>query len=153
MMSCTLGAPPVLFSEDALAEKLKTLSGAEITWENILDQHKEKVIVVDFWASWCKDCIVGMPKLKQLQSDYPEVSFVFLSADRNEAIWKRAIEKYQIKGEHYYLQAGMKGALGDFADLDWIPRYMVVNRKKEIKIFKAINAGDINIKKVLDQIK
>lgn len=51
------------------------------------------------------------------------------------------------------MESGMKGALGRFVDLDWIPRYMVINKKGEIKIFKAINPGDINIKKLLDQIK
>lgn len=149
---CKFGDTPVLFSEEALADKFVSLNGKQITLASILDKNEEKTIVIDIWASWCKDCIEGLPKLKQLQKEHPEVSFVFLSLDRNDASWKRGIEKYNLQGEHYFMQSGKKGALGSFVDLDWIPRYMVINKQREIKIFKAINAGDINVKKILNQI-
>ncbi len=152
VVSCQLGDPPVSFSEEALAEELMMLNGDIITLASVLDRNTGKIIVIDFWASWCKDCIIGMPKLKQLQEAYPGVAFVFLSLDRNETGWKRGIEKYKLQGKHYYMQSGMKGDLGRFVGLDWIPRYMVINKKREIKIFKAINAGDINVKKIIDKL-
>ena len=38
----------------------------------------------EYWFSnWCKDCIVGMPKLKELQSEYNDVDYVFLSLDKS----------------------------------------------------------------------
>jgi len=148
--SCRLGDLPLVFSEEALADKMMMPDGKQITLAEILDRNEGETIVVDFWASWCKDCILGMPKLKKLQSDFPEVRFVFLSLDRNETSWKRGIEKYKLEGDHYFMQSGMKGPLGRFVDLDWIPRYMIVDQNREIKIFKAINAGDINIKRILN---
>ena len=153
VVSCRqLGAPPVSFSEEALADKFITLNGKEVTLVSILDKNKGKTIVLNIWASWCKDCIIGLPKLKKLQEAHPEVSFVFLSLDRSDARWKRGLQKYALQGEHYYMKSGMKGALGSFVGLDWIPRYMVINKEREIKLFKAINAGDINVKNLLNQL-
>ena len=59
-----------------------------------------------FGASWCKDCIVGFPKIKELQKEFPDVVFLFLSVDRSNASWQRAIKKYNLVGEHYNLPEG-----------------------------------------------
>ena len=44
------------FSQEALAEKLVTLDGNEIAFQDILEKHKGKTVVLDFWASWCTNC-------------------------------------------------------------------------------------------------
>jgi len=152
LLSCQLKDPPVFFSQEALQDEFVTINGETITLASILDIEKNKNIVIDIWASWCRDCIKGFPKLKRLQMQYPEVNFVFLSLDNDQTSWKKGIRKYDLKGQHYFMKSGMKGDLGRFINLDWIPRYLVVNKQREIKIFKAINAQDIHIKKILDQI-
>ena len=43
------------------------------------------------------------------------------------------------------MQSGWKGAFGTFLDLDWIPRYMVIDKQGNIKLFKATKATDIKI--------
>ena len=60
---------PTQFSEDALNDTFITLEGNNIAFKDILKTHKGKTIVIDIWASWCRDCIVGMPKVKVLQSE------------------------------------------------------------------------------------
>ncbi|MFY7810704.1 MAG: TlpA family protein disulfide reductase, partial [Flavobacterium sp.] len=130
------------FTKECLQDELLSSSGTLISFEKILDQYQEKTIVIDVWASWCPDCIKGMPKVEQLQKENPEVVFLFLSYDKSPEKWKAGIEKYQVKGEHYLIQSAWKG--GNFSksiDLDWIPRYMVVKNKKII-LYKAIEAND-----------
>ena len=61
------------FRAEALSAKFLTPSTETITFEKVLDKHKGKVIVLDVWASWCSDCIKAMPKLKQLQAEYPQI--------------------------------------------------------------------------------
>jgi hypothetical protein len=73
----------------------------------------------------------------------------FLSVDKNQRNWKKGIEKYNIKGEHYYMQSGWSGDFGDFIDLDWTPRYIVVDKDQKIKLFEAVKANDKRIKEVL----
>ena len=55
-----------------------------------------------------------------------------------------------IKGAHYNLPKGMKvGDFVDFLNLSWIPRYLVVDEKGNILLFKATNASDKNIRSAL----
>lgn len=138
------------FSEDVLNEEYINIEGESVTLKDMLSQHVGKQIVIDVWASWCRDCIVGLPELKSLQSDKPDVAYLFLSADRNLETWKRAINKYDIKGEHYFMPKGTKGRLGEFVDIDWIPRYMIVDSKGHIELFEAIEANDPLIRNTLN---
>ena len=65
---------------------------------------------------------------------------------------KKGIEKHQIQGEHFFMQSGWNGDFGDFLNLDWIPRYMVIGAEGEIKLFKAVKANDKRIKQILNYI-
>lgn len=55
------------FSKEALQQKLEDEDGKSITIQQILDQHKGKVLVIDFWAGWCRDCLQALPKAEQLE--------------------------------------------------------------------------------------
>lgn len=148
IFSCNTEAPKQ-FSEDALNDTFITLQGDNIAFKDILETHKGKTILIDIWASWCKDCIQGMPKVKALQAEHKDVVYVFLSLDKNQNAWKKGIEKYKVNGEHYFMQSGWEGAFGKFVNLDWIPRYMVINKAGNIELFKAIKADDNQIIKAL----
>lgn len=133
---------PTQFSETALNDSFLNLEGKSTTLKNILDTHKGKTIVIDIWASWCSDCIKGMPKVKALQEQFPDVAYVFLSLDRGQDAWKRGIKKYNVKGDHYYLPNAKDCDFADFVNISWIPRYMVINKASEIVVFNVIEADD-----------
>ncbi len=137
------------FSEEALSEKLIATDNSETTLSEVLKQYKGKTIFIDVWASWCKDCIAGMPKVQKLREENPEIVFLFLSLDKETDSWKHGIEKYGVDGKNYFIPAGWKGAFCSSIDLDWIPRYMVINPKGEISLYKAIEADDENLIKIL----
>lgn len=133
------------FSEAALNEKFLSENDVEISFSEILQQYKGKTVFIDIWASWCKDCIVGMPKVQKLREENPEVVFLFLSLDKEIESWKHGIEKYGVVGENYFIPEGWKGDFCSSIDLDWIPRYMVVNPEGEISLYKAIETDDKNL--------
>lgn len=133
------------FSEAALNEKFLSENNVEISFSEILQQYKGKTVFIDIWASWCKDCIEGMPKVQKLREENPEVVFLFLSLDKETESWKHGIEKYGVVGENYFIPAGWKGDFCSSIDLDWIPRYMVVNAEGEISLYKAIETDDKNL--------
>lgn len=136
---------PTHFSQQSLQEKFINFSQKEQTFESILTKHKGKKILIDVWASWCKDCLEGLPDLIKLQNEAPEVVYVFLSLDKTVPRWKMAIERYQIMGDHYFVTQGNHGAFAKFINLWWIPRYMVVDETGEIILFKATKITDKNI--------
>jgi len=133
------------FSKAALNDVLLTLNDDSILFKSILEKHQGKTVFIDVWASWCKDCLKGLPSVKALQTEHPEVDFVYLSLDKTQKAWKKGIKRLEIKGDHYFMKSGWKGAMGTFLDLDWIPRYMIIDKQGAIKVFKAIETTDITL--------
>jgi len=62
---------------------------------------------------------------------------------------KKIAHIYALNADHYYMMEGKKGAFGDFLNLWWIPRYVVVNESGEITLFKATKITDKNILEAL----
>jgi cytochrome c biogenesis protein CcmG/thiol:disulfide interchange protein DsbE len=56
---------------------LKTLAGEPVK----LSALKGKVVLVDFWASWCAPCRESMPVLEKLSKSYKEQGFVVLGVN------------------------------------------------------------------------
>jgi thiol-disulfide isomerase/thioredoxin len=133
------------FSEAAINDEFVTLNGDSVLFKTILEKHLGNTVFIDVWASWCKDCLEGLPSVKELQQKHPEVDFVYLSLDKTQKAWKKGIDRLEIKGDHYFMQSGWKGAMGTFLDLDWIPRYMIIDKQGSIKVFKAIKTTDITL--------
>jgi thiol-disulfide isomerase/thioredoxin len=137
------------FSKEALAEIVVAMDGSEVSFQSILDKYKGKTVVLEFWASWCGDCVKAMSKIKELQQNNPDVVYVFFSCDKTFDKWKEGIVKHELKGDHYLVKDGMKGSFGKSLDLDWIPRYIVVNKKSNISLYRAIETDFELIQKTL----
>ncbi|URM35312.1 TlpA family protein disulfide reductase [Flavobacterium anhuiense] len=151
--SCTQ-AQKTAFSKEALSEKLLATDGSQLTFKNILKKYKGKTLVIEVWASWCGDCVKAMPKLKELQANNPDVSYLFISADKTADKWKAGIEKHELnKGDHYMMNDGMKGLFGKAIDLDWIPRYIVVDKTGKIVLYRAIETDFEKINSTLQSLK
>lgn len=141
---------PTQFSDKALNDTFTSINNTELTFKEIITKYKGKKIVIDIWASWCGDCIKGMPKVVQLQKEYPNVVYLFLSLDKTIQGWKSGIKKYHVKGEHYFIKSGWEGDFGSFVNIDWIPRYMLIDAQGKIALFKTVNANDPKIKDALE---
>lgn len=61
-----------------------------------------KVILINFWASWCPPCIAEMPDLNELYSAYQEeVVFLFVAKDQKKKV-EQFLEKHQYTFPVYY---------------------------------------------------
>lgn len=141
------------FADVTLNKQFEDLQGNKITFKDLIAKHKGTPVLIDVWASWCPDCIKGFPELKKVQEKYPKTSFVFLSLDKTTDKWKESIKKYDLKGNHYYLNEKMKDEFGKSIELDWIPRYILVDAEGNIALKKAIVANDTLLLKTLDKLQ
>ena len=150
--SCT-NAQKNSFSEEALSEKLLAVDGSQVAFKDILKKYKGRTLVIEVWASWCGDCVKAMPKVKELQVNNSDVSYLFISADKTADKWKIGIEKHELKGDHYMMNDGMKGIFGKAIDLDWIPRYIIVDKNGKIVLYRAIETDFDKINETLKNLK
>ncbi|RYG01460.1 MAG: TlpA family protein disulfide reductase, partial [Chitinophagaceae bacterium] len=65
----------MIVDEKAPAFELEDLHGKNVS----LSQFKNRVVVLDFWATWCAPCIASMPAMGSLRRKHPEVAFLFIS--------------------------------------------------------------------------
>jgi thiol-disulfide isomerase/thioredoxin len=141
------------FNKEGLENVMVSTTNQPLSFAEILKKYQGKTIVIDVWASWCPDCIKGMAKVKSLQEQYPDAVYLFISMDKTYEAWLKGIEKYDVKGEHYLTADGMKGVFGKSIDLDWIPRYLVVDKTGKIALYKVIEADDEKLIKTLESLK
>ena len=149
IVGCTF-TTPIEFSKEALNDSFITEDNNSVKLKEILENHKGKKVLINVWASWCRDCIVAIPKMKGLQDNNPNIAYVFISTDRNVHAWKKALKKYKIKGEHYFMSKGMDSEFGGFLNSNWVPRYLVVNENGFVDLFKAKKITD---KRIVNALK
>ena len=89
-----------------------------------LSQFKGKVVLLDFWASWCSPCIADLETLRKIKKQVAAQPVVFLniSLDANEGAWKQAIAKHEIKGFHVRSEQ-----VPQAYNVSGIPRYYLVD--------------------------
>jgi len=141
------------FSKESLSYQLTKLDQSKTSFQSVLDKHRGKKVVIEIWAGWCSDCVKAMPKVKVLQAANPNVDYVFISMDKSFDKWKEAVAKHELKGDMYWVndEKMMKGAFGQSIELDWIPRYIVLNEQGKIEIFRAIETDFDKISEALNK--
>lgn len=141
------------FSKEALSQKLEDENGKNISVQQILDQHKGKVVVIDFWAGWCRDCLKALPKAEELEKNNPNVDFVFFSLERSKEKFDSSLERFSMKDkENYWFASGWKNDFNNYIDLNWIPRYMVIDQKSAIAKYYAISPEDPEIQETINKL-
>jgi len=141
------------FSKEALSQKLEDEKGNRMTIQQILEEHKGKVLVLDFWAGWCRDCLNALPKAEELEKNNPNVDFVFLSLDRSKEGFDKSLERFKMKDKtNYWFVSGWKNDFNNYIDLNWIPRYMVIDQKSDIAKYYAISPEDPEIQETIDKL-
>ena len=91
--------------------------------------------------------------MNELQANNPDVAYLFISMDKTAEKWKNGIEKHEIKGDHFMANDQMKGVFGKAIDADWIPRYIIVDKKGKIVLYRAIETDFDKISETLKKLK
>ncbi len=71
---------------------------------SLLQFREKNVVLVEFWASWCRPCRSSFPMLKTLYSKYHSKGFDIVSIanfDINRASWKMAIKQERVENWHH----------------------------------------------------
>jgi thiol-disulfide isomerase/thioredoxin len=135
---------------DAPAVTFKDLNGKDVT----LAQYKGKVVLVNFWATWCAPCKVEIPWMIEFQKKYGPRGFTILGVSMDEG-GKKAVqpfldkERFDVGGQqeamNYPIVLGSDTIAEKFGGIIGLPTSMLYNRdgKKVRTIVGLVNHDDI----------
>lgn len=107
---------------------LKSFDGKTVK----LSDYKGKVVIIDFWATWCPPCRKGIPDLISIQDEYKkDVVIIGVSLDGEKTIKDVPgfVKSYAI---NYPIVYGNEKVVNDYGGIEGIPTAFVVDKKGNI---------------------
>jgi peroxiredoxin len=119
-----------------------------------LSSLKGKVVLLDFWASWCRPCRANNPEVVSLYNQYKNQGFTVFSVslDQNKEAWVKAIKDDKLSWPYHVSELRQwQGRYNEIYGIDAIPRTFLIDKNG---IIVAINLqGDQLKNKVAELLK
>lgn len=113
---------------------------------------KGKIVLVDFWASWCEPCKESLPFYQELQKKNKDIEVILVNEDSDKKLGEDFLKEKQI---HLASRYDAESALAKAWDMEALPMLFVFDKSgKFIKSFRGFTkAKEKLLLKSLDELK
>ncbi len=119
--------------------------------EQLMNQDSDKIEVINFWATWCKPCIVELPYFQRLHEQNDNVNVTLISLDFADEFDKKVIpfvEENELTTDIMLLDNIDYNSWISKVDPSWsgaIPATLIINHKTGVRKFfeKEMEEGEL----------
>jgi peroxiredoxin len=134
----------------APAFTLTTSEGERIS----LDDMGGKVVLLDFWATWCGPCKESLPEIQRIAKNFADQPLVVISisSDKDESAWKTFIQRNSMTWPQY---RDADGALSRAYGVNFIPHYFSIDTDGVLESVKVGSGADVEgeVRKLLNKAR
>ena len=124
-----------------------------------IKKFRGKVVVLDFWATWCKPCVEEIPKMKELYSKFHDqgVEFIGVSLDKPEEQGgldqlKVFVKEKGISWPQYYQGKGWESEFSTSWGIDAIPAVFLIDPAGKLYSLDARKKLDVLIPELVQKL-
>jgi peroxiredoxin len=136
---------------DAPEFEVTTLDDARLK----LSDFRGKVVLIDFWATWCAPCVAELPNVKKAYERFGSDGFVVISIsfDQSAATAKKFAASQGMTWPQVWVQGGDKSPLATLYNVAGIPATFLVGPDgkvvaKDLRGEKLISAVEQEVRKL-----
>ena len=158
-----LNHSPIIISDSLLNEPapdftLKDLTGKKVSLTDL----KGKIVVIDFWATWCLPCIQSFPGMQIAKNQYkndPNVTFLLIDIKEKNSNYKERIQKLLDENNYTFRVLldekgtdGLQNKVFKQYGLMAIPATIIIDNYGKIRIKKIGNDPEMSADEIAKEI-
>ena len=107
-----------------------------------LSKYRGKVVYLDFWASWCAPCLVAIPEIEEMRSEFPSHEFQIIAVNLDQQK-KKALRFLSKNPVGYPSASDPEGRLPEQYGVDTMPTSYLIDRDGVIRyVHRGFQRGD-----------
>ncbi len=128
---------------------LKDSTGATVR----LSDYRGKVVLLDFWATWCGPCKIEIPWFMEFENKYKNRGFAVLGVSMDEGGWDDVKPYIEQRKMNYRVMVGNEHIGALYGGLDALPTTFLIDRDGRIaKVHVGLETGKDGFQKEIETL-